>query len=277
MVDEEVVMRDGKIEIDIEELVAQTKAFLAAADGEERPEHRITEIIARMRLFKAAVVTANIPRGYDPDRDADRLRKHREASIAPDSDLVGLRTWLTTRDGPYLLGTGVRWRLDDCDWEERVWSPLFDWAERGYAILFGDSDSPDWPRAAPSSVMEAWEGEELELEWRLMERMTIFVPVGDGLALDATEPFTIRWRNLPCSLGDTDLFRIVERLVRAKGQKVSREAIALAIGNDDYSDEALRKAVSRLRVKLQQSGLADLAPRIKTSEYGRYVYLAPVQ
>lgn len=268
-------MEDGKLVIDIKELVAQTIAFLAATDREERPEHRIAKIIAEMRLYKAAVVKANVPRGYRPDHNRHRLRAHREATRDPEADLSKLKTWLTTRDSAYLLGKGAQWRLDDSDWEEHVWSPLSEWAERGYAMLFGGSDQEDWPRPVPPDGIKAWEETELELEYRLLARVGLFVPLGDDLVLDATEPFTIRWKDIPCFLGDTDRFRIAERLARAKGRKVSREDIALAIGNDDYSDEALRRAVSRLKAKLKQDGLGDLAPRIKTSESGRYVYLAP--
>lgn len=268
-------MPDGKIVIDAGELVAQAQAFLAELKREERSEHRIARVVDEMRAYKAAVVMANFPRGHGPDGDSDRLREHREVSRAPDAAIPRLLRWLTTRDGAYLLGGEARWRLDDADWEENVWSPLASWAERGHALLFAGSGAAGWPDPVPPEDLRAWEAEELALELRLLARTAAFVTVGDGIVLDPDEPFTIRWRETPCRLGDNNSFRIMERLALARGRKVSREDIALAISDDGYSDDALRKAVSRLRAKLTQDGLGRLASRLKTSEYGRFVYLAP--
>ncbi len=266
-------MPDDKLVIDIAELVAEAEALLAEARREERPEHRISKIVGEMRAYKAAVVRANVPRADGSDED--RLRDHRDASRAPGAPLVTLRAWLAARDTAYLLGPQALWRLDDADWEGEVWSPLAEWVERGYALLYGGAGGAGWPCPVPPDAFRAWEGEELELEHRLLARIAVFVPVGDGLTLDPADPFTIRWNGVACRLGDNDGFRIAERLARAKGRKVSREDIGLAVNNDDYSDDALRTAASRLKAKLKQYGLGDLAARIKTSEGGRFIYVAP--
>lgn len=266
-------MRNDKIEIDFGELKRQVASLMAELRSEERPEHRIAKIVGEMRRFKAEVVKANTPRDYERNSDPVRLRQHRDRYRTHESDLTRLREWLKTRDGSYLVGPAGAWRLDDAEWERDIWSTLYAWVERGYALLFEPSGTEAWPRSIPSQTMTAWEAEERDLEWRLMGRIADFVPVGSPLTLDPTEHFTVRWRGVPCFLGGGDGYKIMERLAAAKGRKVSVSTIGLAIGDGEYSGDALRQAVSRLKRKLKKTGLDDLAAQIKTAERGGYVYL----
>ena len=191
----------------------------------------------------------------------------------PGTDIIRIKNWLSALDSKYLLGAEVTWRIDDSDWEVNIWTPLCKWSERGYAMLFDASDTKNWPQPISPGAIKSWEDDEQELEWQLSGRISIFLPTGDDVVLDETEPFTIRWRNQFCFLDNTDQFRIMERLVKAKGRKVSSEAIGEALNKDDFTDDALRKAISRLNAKLKKNGLEELANRIKTSESGRYAYI----
>src|SRR5581483_3901131 len=112
-----------------------------------------------------------------------------------------------------------------------------------------------------------------ELETRLYARMSTFIPEEDSPVLDPKEPFTICWRGYHCYMGDNDSFKIMKRMIEAKGRLVAREDIRLAIGSDHFTDDALRQAASRLKKKLESAGLGELGERIKTSEKGKYIYL----
>lgn len=267
----ESTVRDGVI-IKLEELVAQIEALRSEAAKTERPEHRIREIVTQMRHYMTLVVKANVPRGFQ-EGDNERLRAHREEARGPQSDLLAVRQWLETRDNLYLLGGQDRWRLDELDWETKVWSPLYEWVKRGYELMFGGSDDPCWPQPVAGSELRAWEDEEQEVEWKLQKRISVFVPVGSEFTLDQREPFSFRFRGTLCCLGENDSFRIMERLVEARGHRVSRVTIEEAVGDKELNDEALRKAVSRLRERLRQQGFGELADRVKTANYGEWVYI----
>jgi len=208
-------VENGNIEISFGELMAQVAALLAEFKSEVRPEHRLMRIVAAMRRYKALVVQANLPRGCVPASHDARLREHREACRAPESELVRLRDWLTTRNNTFLLGDQVQWRLDDLSWEEQIWRPLFGWVEHGFALLFEGFDDSGWPGPATTREIEAWEGQEQELEWSLLGRVSIFAPADGRPLLDPVEPFTIRWRDASCFLGDTASFKIMKLLIHS--------------------------------------------------------------
>ena len=81
-------MKDGKVTIDVEELVAQVRFLAEAAKNGEQAKHRIVKVVAEMRRYKAVVVKANVPR----DRELgghERLRAYREGFRDPGGDRVG--------------------------------------------------------------------------------------------------------------------------------------------------------------------------------------------
>ena len=140
-------------------------------------------------------------------------------------------------------------------------------------MLYGDINNEVLPKPIDSGVLAKWENEELDLEYRLYARIEIFIVKEDSPVLDEKEPFTIRWRECSRYLGDTDGYSILRLLIEAKGRMVSRLNIGLAIGNDDISDDVLRKAVSRLKKKLRGAGLGELAEWIKTCQKGKFIVL----
>jgi hypothetical protein len=277
-------MKKAKVEIDLDELKREVKDFMLSIERDRitpKPVQRIGEIIEAMRRFKMAVVKANVPRGLGTEKQTSReeqngLRQHRLAHQTdpdPDTGIPALRDRLKKLDCAFLLGGELYWRLDDSDWEAGVWKPIHEWVQRGYAMLFSGSGDKDWPRPVEAAVLSAWEAEEQGLESRLFERMSTFIPEPDLPVIDPDEQFTIRWRGYPCYLGDNDSFRIMRRIIEAKNRMASREEIGLAIGSDYFTDEALRQAASRLKKKLKEAGLGELAARLKTTENGKYVYL----
>ena len=227
-----------KIEIDIDELKAEVKDLLLAAERDRitpKPVQRIGEIIDVVLSYKSAIVKANTPRNFDfksPNCKNNKtlLRQHRKECLAdadPATGVAPLRNWLAKLDCAFVLGGQLFWRLNDSDWETSVWRPLCEWVERGYALLFVDSKNAKWPWPIDVSEMARWEVEEQELERRLFVKMATFLPKDDSPVLDDNQPFTIRWRDCSCYLGDNDGFKILKRLIEAKHRMVTRQNIGL--------------------------------------------------
>jgi hypothetical protein len=139
--------------------------------------------------------------------------------------------------------------------------------------MISGSDDMHNLKPIPRDAISRWQAEEQELEYQLMGRMTQFLPESDLPVIDSEEPFAIRWRGCPCRLGDNDSFKLMKLLIEARNGMVSRQSIMQAVGDDELSDVALRKAVSRLKGRLKASRMDELAERIKTADAGEWVVM----
>jgi DNA-binding response OmpR family regulator len=101
-----------------------------------------------------------------------------------------------------------------------------------------------------------------------------------GRALDEQEkqrPFleeatlSVTWRGKSLHLGHTQGFWLLSLLARRPNRYVTHLDLMREIWDDEFADTALlRSGVRRLRSKLRQGGMADLANAI-TGHHGRYM------
>jgi hypothetical protein len=217
-----------------------------------------------MRRFKAAVVEANAPRGFDAGSEQDSnqralLRSHRLAALGDDdlqTGLVPLKERLMSLNCSFVL-QGQLWWVDECQWETRVWNPLYRWTKRGYDLLFEKHDTGDWPHCIKVPVLQEWINDELEIERELGIRMKEFLPHGEWPHVDLDQE-TLRWGGRERRLPKRTLL-IMQCLVEKKGRYVHDDDIAEAIHQPDLSRGALRQVFSRFTRSLIKAGFRDIA------------------
>ena len=74
---------------------------------------------------------------------------------------------------------------------------------------------------------------------------------------------TVTFRGTSCCLGNTLMFRLIERLARRPNTFVSFDRLIRDVWDGDAkSDEAIRSVVKELRARLRKSGLRRLASAI---------------
>ena len=82
---------------------------------------------------------------------------------------------------------------------------------------------------------------------------------------------TVLWREHTLYLGYTIEFRLLAYLTRRVNQYVTHVDLLDEIWDDDFADSSvLRAAIQRLRAKLRQGGMTDLADAV-TGCKGRYI------
>jgi DNA-binding response OmpR family regulator len=87
-------------------------------------------------------------------------------------------------------------------------------------------------------------------------------PIVDTVAM------TVTWRGSRCPLGYTRLLDLIERLVRNPGRWLPYERLLKEVWNDDMLGEGtIKVAVTRLKSKLVEHGMSELAGMIRTSGY----------
>ena len=86
-------------------------------------------------------------------------------------------------------------------------------------------------------------------------------PVGNSSSspIADRETFEARWQGKSCRLGNTNSFKLLERLARRPNQFVPFEVLLQDVWDRQQSREAVRSAVKFLRRKLALAGLDDLA------------------
>ncbi len=263
-------MSKRTVTIELDELRREVREFLRESEKERLvpdPILRIGEIISMMRRFKAAVVNATAPRGFDAGSEHDPrqralLRSHRLAALGDDdlqSGLVPLKERLMSLNCAFVL-QGQPWWVDDCQWETRVWNPLYRWTQRGYDLLFKDHATSDWPTCIKVPILQDWITDEVEIEWELGVRMKEFLPDGEWPHVDLKEG-TLRWGGRERHLPKRTLL-IIQCLVEKKGRYVHDDYIAEAIQEPDLSRDALRQAFFRLKRSLVDADFGDVAAAI---------------
>ncbi len=82
---------------------------------------------------------------------------------------------------------------------------------------------------------------------------------------------SVIWRGRTLHLGHTQGFWLLARLARCPNQYITHLDLLQEIWDDEFADTALLRAgVRRLRVKLRQGGMGDLADAI-AGHRGRYM------
>jgi hypothetical protein len=82
--------------------------------------------------------------------------------------------------------------------------------------------------------------------------------------------FSARWQGKSCHLGNTIIFKLLERLSRRPNQFVHFEVLLQDVWEGRRSPEAVRSAVKVLRQKLTSAGMDDLATAIDGSTAHHY-------
>ena len=227
---------------------------------ETKPQAQVWAIIHRMRSYQEAVIRANAPRDFkagstDP-QNGERLRKYRQIQ----KDITDLNLGMTPL-GASLATLGCRdvlgeteWRVNNTEWEAKIWTPLHAWVAHGYEMLFAS----EVPKLIPELDLVRWEKEELQLEQQLIAHLLKVMPEDDYPVADE-ETFHVRWRDEECDLGNTQLFFLTKYLLEARGRYVSYSNIAIALGDPEMAYDAIRKTKERLLKALKLSPCRALA------------------
>ena len=264
------------ITIDFEELKREVEVLLAERRKNRLPDPitRIWKVVDAMRRYKAAVVAANAPRGFNAGSESNptqraTLREHRLGfleDVTPEAGIRNLKEWVMDLDCSFVVQEEP-WRVENAFWEAKVWTPLFSWAQKGFSMLFDGRDGPIWPRHIPLSDLKGWEDEELMIEWELVARILDFIPEGEWPVVDL-QSGNLRWNGREGTLGNREL-RIINCLVEKKGRYVDDDDIYDVIDAPSMSPAAFRKMLSRLRQQLKFSGFEDVEAAIDRTQEGR--------
>ena len=86
-------------------------------------------------------------------------------------------------------------------------------------------------------------------------------PIIDSAAM------TVTWRGRSCRLGNTVLFRLMERLARRPSWQFSYGRLINEVWEGQCrSDETVRSTVRHLKLRLQQAGMGGLAKAIRSDK-----------
>ena len=106
-------------------------------------------------------------------------------------------------------------------------------------------------------------------ELRAVVPNAIAIPIVDAGSMSVT------WAGHNCHLGNTVLFRLFSRLAKRPGRYIHfNRLFDEAWGTSARSDEAVRIAVHRLRSKLRESGMTELASAIRSADRSYGLFLA---
>jgi len=84
------------------------------------------------------------------------------------------------------------------------------------------------------------------------------------------ETMSVVWENRTCFLGNTLLFLFFERLARSPNRYVSHLDLLEDVWEGEREASTIRGVVKRLRDRLQESGMSQLAEAIDGSVTGYY-------
>ena len=82
--------------------------------------------------------------------------------------------------------------------------------------------------------------------------------------------FSVRWRNETCFLGNTLPFRLFARLARSPNQYIAHLDLLDDVWGGDRRDSTIRGVIKRLRDRLDEAGMEELAKSIDGSVSGYY-------
>jgi DNA-binding response OmpR family regulator len=82
--------------------------------------------------------------------------------------------------------------------------------------------------------------------------------------------FTVRWDGRSCALGHSMAFRLLERLARRPNEYISMDRLLEELWTGPRTYSTVRSTVCRLKVRLGEDGLRDLAERIDGRVRGHY-------
>lgn len=85
--------------------------------------------------------------------------------------------------------------------------------------------------------------------------------------------YSIQWHERRCVLGNTIGFALIEQLARRPNEYVNIDRLLDALWTGDRTYSTVRSTVCRLKSKLRDADMADLAALIDGSMYGHYALL----
>ncbi|HMP02779.1 MAG TPA: hypothetical protein PKC45_09800 [Gemmatales bacterium] len=269
-------MSERRVVIDLEELHREVTEMQLAVERDrnrQNPEQRIVEILDLMRRYMGAVVRANAPRDFSPGlRDDGKqrasLRGHREDCLDNMDERTGLeplRGKLTSLDCTFVLAGEGEWRLDEQEWEMKLWRPLCRWVESGYLMLYDGMEQQEWPKYVQDARVKEWCSEEQEIEYLLFSRIALFIPY-DEFPVVNEKDFTLRWRGKTGLIGDNDSFQILKYLM--KHRSIHYDQVCMVLCNDGMTTDAIRQAISRMKKRLRAAGCSELADCILPPKSG---------
>jgi DNA-binding response OmpR family regulator len=86
-------------------------------------------------------------------------------------------------------------------------------------------------------------------------------------------PRTVTWQGRTCRLGPKLLFRLMARLARQPGDCITFDKLQVEVWKSCVSPDAIRKGVQRLKERLIDAGMSDLAKAIKSDRLSYYLDL----
>jgi len=99
------------------------------------------------------------------------------------------------------------------------------------------------------------------------------LPIGGGGRLRPgvdRQTLSIAWKSRTCFLGNTLLFLFFERLARSPNRYVPHEDLLEEVWGGDRKASTIRGVAKRLRDRLQEAGMSQLAEAIDGSVTGHY-------
>ena len=84
------------------------------------------------------------------------------------------------------------------------------------------------------------------------------------------ETLSVSWKNHTCFLGSTLLFLFIERLARSPNCYVSHLDLLEEVWGGERKSSTIRGIAKRLRDRLKEAGMGNLAKAIDGSEAGYY-------
>lgn len=245
---------------DIPVLKAEVEAFLLESEATRLtsdPMIQIIKVITAMRVFKAAVVSAHAPRGFEPGAERDpkqrqAIQDHRRADY---EDLRQQKEQLVSFDCDYIL-QGQLWRINEAMWEAKILGPLYRWARQGMEFLFDETIRVDFQR------LEAWDEKGQEIEHQLTAQMMEFMPDGIWPIADI-DAGVLRWDSREAKMTKAELV-LLSCIFKARGQY----AEICDSNGIELQPEALRQAHSRIKRSLVKHNFPDIAECLeRDSEY----------
>ncbi|NUQ51381.1 MAG: winged helix-turn-helix domain-containing protein [Phycisphaerales bacterium] len=97
-------------------------------------------------------------------------------------------------------------------------------------------------------------------------------PPGRQLRIERTT-YTVRWGDRRCRLGNTTAFALIEQLARRPNEYISVDRLLDDLWTGARTYSTVRSTVYRLKRKLHESAMQDLADLIDGRTYGHYALL----
>lgn len=232
-------------------LKADVQTFLRESEADRptsNPMLQIGTIITAMRVFKAAVVSAHAPRGFQTGAERDPkqrqvIQDHRRADL---DELKRQKEWLLGLDFDFVL-QGQPWRINEAVWESEIFGPICRWVRQGVEFLFDGQDRVDF------QWLRSWDSDELEIERQLIAQTIEFLPEGKWPIADL-DAGILRWDSRDKEM-PMPVLKTLSCVFKARGQY----AELFDSDGNELEPEAMRQVDSRTKRCLLKHDFPDIA------------------